>query len=672
MLSYWIKYLSMNKKFQLKSEYEPSGDQPVAIKKLVEGINKNFRCQTLLGATGTGKTFTMANVINQVQKPTLVMAHNKTLAAQLCNELKEFFPNNAVEYFISYYDYYRPEAYIPKSDTFIEKSAVINDEIDRLRHSATRSLFERRDVIVVSSVSCIYGLGVPDEYLRSSIKLKVGQEISRTELIQKLINIQYERNDMVLERGKFRVKGDVLEIYPPYDEIFIRVEMYGDEIEKIGSFDLVAVNSIEKMDSVVLYPGKHFIISGDSLEKAIGNIEEELKDRLAELNSQNKLLEAQRLEQRTKYDIEMMKEVGYCQGIENYSRVLTGRPPGASPETLIDYFPDDFLIIVDESHVSLPQVRAMYKGDRSRKMTLVEHGFRLPSALDNRPLKWDEFWDKAKQIVFVSATPAPFELEASEQVVQQVIRPTGLIDPEVFVRETNNQIDDLINEIQIRVTKKQRVLVTTLTKKMAEDLSRYLQDLSMKVKYLHSDIKPIERIEILSDLRSGVFDVLIGVNLLREGLDLPEVSLVAIMDADKEGFLRSESSLVQTIGRAARNVEGQVYMYADKITNSMARAIEETNRRRKIQLAYNEQHGILPRTIIKAMGNSILDKLRVADKQSPYMTNNDIDSIEEIPGILKKLEDEMKLYSKNLEFEKAAEVRDQILKLRTLKAKAGF
>lgn len=672
MLSYWIKYLSMNKKFQLKSEYEPSGDQPVAIKKLVEGINKNFRCQTLLGATGTGKTFTMANVINQVQKPTLVMAHNKTLAAQLCNELKEFFPNNAVEYFISYYDYYRPEAYIPKSDTFIEKSAVINDEIDRLRHSATRSLFERRDVIVVSSVSCIYGLGVPDEYLRSSIKLKVGQEISRTELIQKLINIQYERNDMVLERGKFRVKGDVLEIYPPYDEIFIRVEMYGDEIEKIGSFDLVAVNSIEKMDSVVLYPGKHFIISGDSLEKAIGNIEEELKDRLAELNSQNKLLEAQRLEQRTKYDIEMMKEVGYCQGIENYSRVLTGRPPGASPETLIDYFPDDFLIIVDESHVSLPQVRAMYKGDRSRKMTLVEHGFRLPSALDNRPLKWDEFWDKAKQIVFVSATPAPFELEASDQVVQQVIRPTGLIDPEVFVRETNNQIDDLINEIQIRVTKKQRVLVTTLTKKMAEDLSRYLQDLSMKVKYLHSDIKPIERIEILSDLRSGVFDVLIGVNLLREGLDLPEVSLVAIMDADKEGFLRSESSLVQTIGRAARNVEGQVYMYADKITNSMARAIEETNRRRKIQLAHNEEHGILPRTIIKAMGNSILDKLRVADKQSPYITNNDIDSIEEIPGILKKLEDEMKLYSKNLEFEKAAEVRDQILKLRTLKAKAGF
>ncbi len=662
----------MSKNFQLKSEYMPSGDQPLAIEKLVEGIKSNMKYQTLLGATGTGKTFTMANVINQVQKPTLVMAHNKTLAAQLCNELKEFFPDNAVEYFISYYDYYRPEAYIPKSDTFIEKSAVINDEIDRLRHSATRSLFERRDVIVVSSVSCIYGLGLPDEYLKSSIKLKIGQEISRTELIKKLIDIQYERNDTVLERGKFRVKGDVLEIYPPYDELFIRIEMYGDEIEKIGSYDLVTVKYIEKMDSIVLYPAKHFILSGDSLEIAIGNIENELKERLEELNGQNKLLEAQRLEQRTKYDLEMMKEVGYCQGIENYSRPLTGRPAGGSPETLIDYFPDDFLIIIDESHVSLPQVKAMYKGDRSRKMTLVEHGFRLPSALDNRPLKWEEFEEKINQVVFVSATPSPFELDLSEQVTQQVIRPTGLIDPEVYVRETNNQIDDLINEIQIRVSKEQRVLVTTLTKKMAEDLSRYLQDLSIKVKYLHSDIKPIERIEILSDLRSGIFDVLIGVNLLREGLDLPEVSLVAIMDADKEGFLRSESSLVQTIGRAARNVEGQVYMYADKITNSMERAISETNRRRKIQLEYNEKNNISPKTIIKPMNNIILDKLRVAEKSSDYVTNNDIDSIEEIPIILKKLEEEMKIYSKNLEFEKAAEVRDQILKLRNLKAKAGI
>lgn len=662
----------MSKKFQLKSEYQPSGDQPEAIEKLVDGVNKNLKCQTLLGATGTGKTFTMAHVINKVQKPTLVIAHNKTLAAQLCNELKEFFPDNAVEYFISYYDYYRPEAYIPKTDTFIEKSAVINDEIDRLRHSATRSLFERRDVIVVSSVSCIYGLGLPDEYLRSAIRLSVGQEISRNDLIRNLIDIQYERNDIVLERGKFRVKGDILEIYPPYEEFFIRVEMFGDEIEKIGSYDLVTVNPIKKMTDIVLYPGKHFIMSGDTLESALSNIENELKERLEVLKSENKLLEAQRLEQRTKFDIEMMKEIGTCQGIENYSRPLTGRKEGEPPETLIDYFPEDYLIMVDESHVSLPQIRAMYKGDRSRKTTLVEHGFRLPSALDNRPLQWNEFWDKMNQIVFVSATPASFELENSEQIVQQVIRPTGLVDPEVIVRETANQIDDLIGEIKTRVDKNQRVLVTTLTKKMAEDLTRFLQDLNIKVKYLHSDIKPIERIEILSDLRSGAFDVLVGVNLLREGLDLPEVSLVAIMDADKEGFLRSESSLIQTIGRAARNVEGQVFMYADKITESMARAMNETSRRRQIQLKYNEEHGITPRTIIKAMNNSILEKLKVADTQSPYITNDDIDGIEEIPRIIKKLEEEMKVYSKNLEFEKAAEVRDQILKLRNLKAKAGL
>ncbi|MFN8578289.1 MAG: excinuclease ABC subunit UvrB [Candidatus Sericytochromatia bacterium] len=662
----------MSKKFQLKSEYQPSGDQPEAIEKLVDGVNKNLKCQTLLGATGTGKTFTMAHVINKVQKPTLVIAHNKTLAAQLCNELKEFFPDNAVEYFISYYDYYRPEAYIPKTDTFIEKSAVINDEIDRLRHSATRSLFERRDVIVVSSVSCIYGLGLPDEYLRSAIRLSVGQEISRNDLIRNLIDIQYERNDIVLERGKFRVKGDILEIYPPYEEFFIRVEMFGDEIEKIGSYDLVTVNPIKKMTDIVLYPGKHFIMSGDTLESALSNIENELKERLEVLKSENKLLEAQRLEQRTKFDIEMMKEIGTCQGIENYSRPLTGRKEGDPPETLIDYFPEDYLIMVDESHVSLPQIRAMYKGDRSRKTTLVEHGFRLPSALDNRPLQWNEFWDKMNQIVFVSATPASFELENSEQIVQQVIRPTGLVDPEVIVRETANQIDDLIGEIKTRVDKNQRVLVTTLTKKMAEDLTRFLQDLNIKVKYLHSDIKPIERIEILSDLRSGAFDVLVGVNLLREGLDLPEVSLVAIMDADKEGFLRSESSLIQTIGRAARNVEGQVFMYADKITESMARAMNETSRRRQIQLKYNEEHGITPRTIIKAMNNSILEKLKVADTQSPYITNDDIDGIEEIPRIIKKLEEEMKVYSKNLEFEKAAEVRDQILKLRNLKAKAGL
>ncbi|MBC7475013.1 MAG: excinuclease ABC subunit UvrB [Candidatus Sericytochromatia bacterium] len=660
----------MSKKFQLKSEYSPSGDQPTAIAQLTDGLNKGYRYQTLLGATGTGKTFTMANVINNVQKPTLVIAHNKTLAAQLCNELKEFFPDNAVEYFISYYDFYRPEAYIPKTDTFIEKNSVINSEIDRLRHSATRSLFERRDTIVVSSVSCIYGLGIPDEYLKASIQLSIGQQISRDELIKKLIHIQYERNDLVIERGKFRAKGDILEIYPPYDELFIRIEMFGDEIEKITSYELVSLKVIEKMESIVLYPSKHFIISPESLESAMSNIEAELKDRLNFFKSENKLLEAQRLEQRTNYDLEMMKEIGYCQGIENYSRPLTGRKEGESPETLIDYFPDDFLIMVDESHVSLPQIRGMYNGDRSRKMTLVDHGFRLPSALDNRPLKSEEFFKKINQIIFVSATPAPFELDISQQIAQQVIRPTGLIDPEVIVRETANQVDDLINEIKIRVEKNQRVLVTTLTKKMAEDLTTYLQDLSMKVKYLHSDIKPIQRIEILSDLRIGIFDVLIGVNLLREGLDLPEVSLVAIMDADKEGFLRSESALIQTIGRAARNVEGQVLLYADKITNSMARAMDETNRRRIIQLEHNKVNNITPFSIIKSMNNSILDKLKVSEKQIGYDLGEDINDLEDIPRIMKKLEDEMKVLSKNLEFEKAAEIRDQVYKLKSLMTKA--
>jgi excinuclease ABC subunit B len=662
----------MEKKFEIKSNFEPAGDQPAAIDKLTEGLNKNFRCQTLLGATGTGKTFTMAQVINNVQKPTLVIAHNKTLAAQLCNELKEFFPNNAVEYFISYYDFYRPEAYMPKTDTFIEKSAVINDEIDRLRHSATRSLFERRDVIVVSSVSCIYGLGLPDEYLRSAIKLEVGQEIGRNDIINKLVNIQYERNDLVLERGKFRVKGDVIEVYPPYEESFIRIELFGDEIEKISSFELVSMKVIEKLNGVVLYPGKHFIMSTDSLEIALKRIEDELKERLAVLNSENKLLEAQRLEQRTKYDLEMLKELGYCNGVENYSRPLTGRNEGDPPETLFDYFPEDSLVLVDESHVTLPQIRGMYNGDRSRKMTLVEHGFRLPSALDNRPLKWEEFWNKFNQAIFVSATPSPFELEASEQVVQQVIRPTGLVDPEVIVKETHNQIDDLLSEIKKRVAKNQRVLVTTLTKKMAEDLSDYLRNLSIKVKYLHSDIKPIERLEILGDLRAGSFDVLVGVNLLREGLDLPEVSLVAIMDADKEGFLRSESSLIQTTGRAARNVDGQVYMYADKMTGSMERAIYETNRRRKIQLEYNEKHNITPVTIIKSMYNPILEKLKVSEESMEYNVEKDIEDIEDIPKIIKKLETEMKAFAKNLEFEKAGFIRDQILKLRSLMVKAQY
>lgn len=660
----------MTKMFQLKSNHHPSGDQPQAIEMLVEGINNNFKCQTLLGATGTGKTFTIANVINKIQKPTLVLAHNKTLAAQLCNELKELFPDNAVEYFISYYDFYRPEAYISKTDTFIEKSAVINDEIDRLRHSATRSLFERKDVIVVSSVSCIYGLGLPEEYLKASIKLNIGDEINRTDLIKRLIDIQYERNDIVLERGKFRVKGDVIEIYPAYEEFFVRIEMFGDEIEKITSYNSTTIKQIEKLDSTVIYPSKHFILSEEGLENAIKVIEKELEESLEEFRSKNKLVEAQRLEQRTKYDLEMIKEVGYCQGIENYSRPLTGRNIGDAPDTLIDYFPDDFLLVIDESHVTIPQIKGMYNGDRSRKLNLVEHGFRLPCALDNRPLKWDEFWNKLNQAIFVSATPSPFELEVSSQVIQQVIRPTGLVDPEIEVRETENQIDDLIHEIKQRVTKDQRVLVTTLTKKMAEDLSTYLKDLNMKVKYLHSDIKPIERIEILSDLRTGAFDVLVGVNLLREGLDLPEVSMVAIMDADKEGFLRSESALVQTIGRAARNIEGKVFMYADKMTDSMKRAIKETNRRRDIQLEYNKKNNIIPKTIIKPMNNAILDKLKVAEEQTEYMIEDFISDIEDIPRVIKKLEDEMKVYSKNLEFEKAAEIRDQILKLKNLDSKA--
>lgn len=658
----------MNKEiFDLKSNYLPAGDQPEAIGKLVAGLNKNYKCQTLLGATGTGKTFTMANVIKAFNKPTLIIAHNKTLAAQLCNEFKEFFPNNAVEYFISYYDYYRPEAYILKSDTYVEKSAIINDEIDRLRHSATRSLFERKDTIVVSSVSCIYGLGLPDEYLKSSIHLAKNQEISRDEIIKNLVNIQYERNDTGLERAKFRVRGDVIEIYPAYEEFFIKIELFGDEIEKIASYNLVNMSLIEKLDQVIIYPAKHFVMSTEVLEKALTDIETEMTSRVEALKKENKLVEAQRLEQRTRYDLEMIKEVGYCQGIENYSRILTGRKEGDAPETLMDYFPDDFLIIIDESHVTLPQIRAMYAGDRSRKMNLVDFGFRLPSALDNRPLKWEEFWAKINKAIFVSATPTDFEKDASEQIVDQVIRPTGLVDPEIIVKETENQIDDLLGEIKKRITKNQRILVTTLTKKMAEDLSLYLRDLNIKVKYLHSDVKPIERIEILTALRAGEFDVLVGVNLLREGLDLPEVSLVAIMDADKEGFLRSTTSLIQTIGRAARNLDGQVFMYADKMTDSMVRAIKETERRREIQVEYNTKHNISPKAIIKSNLNPILAKLRVAEDKADYFLTDDTFNIEDIPKIIKKLELEMKEYSKNLEFEKAAELRDQINKLRSLK-----
>jgi len=662
----------MNRDFFLNSQYEPAGDQPEAIARLTEGINRGKRFQTLLGATGTGKTFTMAQVINQVKKPTLVIAHNKTLAAQLCNEIKDFFPENAVEYFISYYDYYRPEAYLPQTDTYIEKSAVINDEIDRLRHSATRSLFERKDVIVVASISCIYGLGLPEEYLKASIKLTVGEEIPRKDLISKLINIQYERNDLVLERGKFRVKGDVIEIFPAYEEFFLRIELFGDEIEKITAFEPVSMKIIEKMSGLVIYPGKHFIMTTENLTAALQKIETELDFRLKELKGQNKLLEAQRLEQRTRYDLEIIQEIGYCQGIENYSRHLTDRKEGEPPDTLIDYFPDDFLVIIDESHVTLPQLRGMYNGDRSRKQSLVDHGFRLPSALDNRPLKWDEFWQKTGQIIFVSATPGEHELNVSEQVVQQVIRPTGLIDPAIIVRETLNQVDDLLAEIRLRLQKEQRVLVTTLTKKMAEDLSDYLKELGIRVKYLHSDIKSIDRLQILNDLRLGNFDVLIGVNLLREGLDLPEVSLVAIMDADKEGFLRSESSLIQTIGRAARNIDGQVLMYADNMTASMSRAITETNRRREIQREYNYKHGIIPQTIIKPFSNAILEKIQVAEKQVDYAIGDNSEDIENIPQLIKELEGEMKKLAKNLEFEKAAQLRDQIMKLNSLKNKFKY
>lgn len=648
--------------FKIHSKFKPMGDQPVAIESLVSGLNKNEKFQTLLGVTGSGKTYTMANIIEKVQKPTIVLAHNKTLAAQLCSEFKEFFPNNIVEYFVSYYDYYQPEAYVPQTDTFIEKDASINDEIDKLRHSATSALFERRDVIIVASVSCIYGLGNPDEYKKLTISLRVGMEKERDEIIKRLIEIQYERNDIDFARGTFRVRGDSLDIIPASSSTKgIRIEFFGDEIDRIREFDVLTGKILGEREHVAIFPASHFAASQETLNKAIREIEDELEERLRELTSQDKLLEAQRLRQRTNYDIEMIKEMGYCSGIENYSRVLDGRAPGTPPKTLLDYFPDDYLMFIDESHVTLPQVRAMYAGDRSRKDTLVDYGFRLPCAYDNRPLKFNEFESKINQLIFVSATPGQYELDHSTNIAEQIIRPTGLLDPIVEIRPVTGQIDDLYAEIIKTTERGFRTLVTTLTKKMAEDLTKYLTQLGIKTTYMHSDIKTIERMEIIRNLRLGEFYVLVGINLLREGLDIPEVALVAILDADKEGFLRSETSMVQTIGRAARNSESKVIMYADKMTGSMDRAIKETNRRREIQMNYNKEHGIVPKTIIKGI-RDVIEATKVAEDSSEYNVNNDSISLSEKDKkkLIKQYTEEMKDAAKNLQFERAAELRDMI------------
>ncbi|MEA4895610.1 MAG: excinuclease ABC subunit UvrB [Oscillospiraceae bacterium] len=649
--------------FHVVSEYTPSGDQPEAIDALARGIELGFEDQTLLGVTGSGKTFTMAKVIEKLQRPTLVLAHNKTLAAQLCAEFKEFFPDNAVEYFVSYYDYYQPEAYIPHTDTFIEKDSSINDEIERLRHSATSSLFERRDVIVVSSVSCIYGLGDPIDYASMVISLRQGQERDRDELLRKLIDIRYERNDIAFERNMFRVRGDTVEIYPAYSyDTAIRVEFFGNEIERISEINVVTGTPKRKLSHVAIYPASHYVTTKDKMAEAIKEIRRECGERVKWFEENGKLLEAQRLSQRTNYDIEMMQELGYCSGIENYSRIISGRPVGSAPMTLLDYFPKDFILFVDESHVTLPQVRAMYRGDRARKETLVEYGFRLPSAFDNRPLKFNEFQERIKQAVYVSATPAEYERERSAQIAEQIIRPTGLLDPEVSVRPSEGQIDDLISEINTRVAAHERTLVTTLTKKMAEDLTAYLGGAGIRCRYMHHDINTIERMEIIRDLRLGEFDALIGINLLREGLDLPEVSLVAILDADKEGFLRSETSLIQTIGRAARNSGGLVVMYADKMTPSMKAAIDETNRRRAKQKAYNEDHGIVPRTIVKSV-RGLLEISGAPEEDEKSKTGVRLTASEK-RLLIEKLEKQMKDAAKMLEFEYAAELRDRLIKLR--------
>lgn len=655
----------MERQFEIVSAYSPQGDQPVAIEKLVEGINSGKKKQVLLGATGTGKTFTISNVIKEVQKPTLVMAHNKTLAGQLYSELKDFFPNNAVEYFVSYYDYYQPEAYVPQTDTFIEKDAQINDEIDKLRHSATSALFERDDVIIVASVSCIYGLGSPEEYRELVVSLRVGMEKDRNQLLRELVDVQYGRNDIDFKRGTFRVRGDVVEIFPAsLDEHCIRIEFFGDEIDRIREVNALTGEVLAERDHVAIFPASHFVTREEKMKVAIENIEKELEERLKELNDNGKLLEAQRIEQRTRYDLEMMREMGFCSGIENYSRHLTLRPAGATPYTLLDYFPKDFLIVMDESHVSVPQVRAMYNGDQARKQVLVDHGFRLPSALDNRPLTFDEFEEKTNQVIYVSATPGPYELEQSPEVIEQIIRPTGLLDPPIDIRPIEGQIDDLLGEIQDRIAKNERVLITTLTKKMSEDLTDYLKDVGIKVNYLHSEIKTLERIEIIRNLRLGKFDVLVGINLLREGLDIPEVSLVAILDADKEGFLRSERSLIQTIGRAARNENGRVIMYADRITKSMGIAIEETKRRRSIQEAYNEEHGITPKTIQKGVRDVIRATTAAEEAETYEATPSKKMTKKEREKTIAKMEAEMKEAAKALDFERAAELRDLLLELK--------
>ena len=669
--------------YKLQAPYEPNGDQPEAIKKLVKGVNTGKEFQTLLGATGTGKTFTIANVIQQTGRPALVLAHNKTLAAQLCNELREFFPKNAVEYFISYYDYYQPEAYVPVSDTYIAKTASINEEIDMLRHSATRSLFERKDVIVVASISCIYGLGIPSEYLKAAVKFEVGKSINLRSSLRSLVENQYTRNDIEITRGRFRIKGDVLEIGPAYEDRLIRIELFGDEVEAIRYVDPTTGEILESLEQVSVYPAKHFVTPKERLESAISAIRSELKTQLDKFTYEGKLLEAQRLEQRTKYDLEMLKEVGYCNGVENYARHLSGREEGSPPECLIDYFPKDWLLVVDESHVTCPQLHAMYNGDQSRKKVLIDHGFRLPSAADNRPLKCEEFWEKSKQTLFISATPGQWELDQCDgEFIEQVIRPTGVLDPVIDVRPSEGQIEDLLSEIRIRAENNQRVLVTTLTKRMAEDLTDFLSENKVRVRYLHSEIHSIERIEIIQDLRMGEYDVLVGVNLLREGLDLPEVSLVAILDADKEGFLRAERSLIQTIGRAARHVEGVALLYADNFTDSMKRAISETERRRTIQKKYNQVNGITPKPAGKKIENSILSFLELSRKLDAgglskdliNIVNNKTDAIlsssdnqcllEELPDLIEKLEIKMKDAAKELNFEEAANLRDRIKKLR--------
>jgi excinuclease ABC subunit B len=662
--SYLNKDYDTSRPFRVVAPYKPMGDQPEAIASLAEGIRSGQWAQVLLGATGTGKTFTMAKVIEAVQKPTLVIAHNKTLAAQLCSEFKAFFPDNEVAYFVSYYDYYQPEAYIASTDTYIEKDASINDEIDKLRHSATMSLFERRDVIIVASVSCIYGLGDPEDYSDLVVSLRLGQEKTQEEILHKLVDIQYSRNDMNLERGTFRVHGDTIEVFPAaFDNSVIRIEMFGDEIDRLTEVDVLTGEVVAERKHVAIYPASHYVTTKEKMDKALKTIEAELEERLAVLKEGGHLLEAQRLEQRTRYDMEMMMEMGYCSGIENYSRHLAGRKAGEAPYTLLDYFPDDFLIMIDESHVTLPQLRAMYAGDRSRKENLIEYGFRLPSALDNRPLKFEEFVERINQIIYVSATPGPYEMEVQTNLAQQIIRPTGLLDPKVEVRPIAGQMDDLLGEIRKRTEKNERVLVTTLTKKMAEDLTDYLKEMGVLVRYLHSDIATIERAEIIRDLRAGVFDVLVGINLLREGLDMPEVSLVAILDADKEGFLRSDTSLIQTMGRAARNVDGTVIMYADKITDSMARAMDETKRRREVQDAYNRKHHITPKSVKKDVVN-LIELTKVAEDQAQYKGKGEKLTKEALHKVINTVTQQMKTAAKNLEFEKAAELRDRLGQLR--------